>query len=75
MGKAVGSALFEFICRASVHRISVERSRTELASASPITVHDGKWAYCSAGATEGHDWRRIAPASLADLKRAEVAKA
>jgi hypothetical protein len=41
---------------------------------SPVTIHDGAWAYCPAGARTEHEWEEIDPVSLADLKLIEVAR-
>jgi hypothetical protein len=36
---------------------------------SPITFHEGQWAYCAAGRPDGHKWERIAGTELDVLKR------
>lgn len=38
-----------------------------------LTIHQGKWAYCSAGrGTEEHQWAPIAAAKISDLRHATL---
>jgi hypothetical protein len=62
-----------FVCRAKVH-VSASSSGT-LAGGSPVTIHDGAWAYCPAGARTEHEWEAIEPVTLSDLKLIAVARA
>jgi hypothetical protein len=39
-----------------------------VAVGSPVTIHDGAWAYCPAGARADHGWEPIEPVTLTDLK-------
>lgn len=67
----MNSNLVRFICRAKVH---VEASRNAtVAVGSPVTIHEGAWAYCPAGARTDHVWEGIEPVPLADLKLIEIA--
>jgi hypothetical protein len=34
-----------------------------------LTMHEDRWAYCSAGRSEPHDWRPTGGVSLDDVKR------
>lgn len=54
-----GSALFHYYCVA--HRLrSVDRS--------PVTIYQGRWAFCLYGYGKGHDWVAIEPISDVDLR-------
>ena len=70
MGTNLNSNLVRFICRAKVH-VDASRNAT-VAVGSPVTVHEGAWAYCAAGARAEHAWEAIAPVTLSDLKLIEV---
>jgi hypothetical protein len=60
------SNLVGYLCRARVH---IEASRKAgPPTGSPVTVHEGEWAYCPAGASVEHEWEPIEPVSLAQLK-------
>jgi hypothetical protein len=61
-----------FVCRSSVH-LEASRNPTE-AVGSPVTIHDGAWAYCPAGTQTDHEWEAIEPVSLTDLKLIEVGR-
>jgi hypothetical protein len=52
------AALIEFVCIAS------HKSRSDPA----ITLEQRAWAYCSAGATDGHQWTRIDPTAVETLR-------
>ena len=65
------SNLVEYVCRAKVH---VDASRSSV-PASPVTIHEGAWAYCPAGEREAHEWEAIEPVSLTDLKVIGFARA
>ena len=58
--------LVRFVCRAKVH-VNGGRSATTVLG-SPVTIHDGAWAYCAAGSRAGHEWEAIEPVSLTELK-------
>jgi hypothetical protein len=62
------STLIHFRCRATEHqqpRLIYDPDHP----GSPITFHDGQWAYCLDGAADGHVWESIAPAPLTALRR------
>ena len=61
-----------FVCRAKVH---VSASSSGTLAGSPVTIHDGAWAYCPAGARTEHEWEAIEPVTLSDLKLIAVARA
>lgn len=61
------SASIQFRCTAAEHQRPVADPR---APTSPVTYHDGKWAYCPLGFHEGHTWMAIAPSSLDEVKQA-----
>jgi hypothetical protein len=68
----VNSNLVRFVCRAKVH---VEASRNAtIAIGSPVTIHEGAWSYCPAGARGEHEWEAVEPVSLSDLKLIAVAR-
>jgi hypothetical protein len=68
----VNSNLVRFVCRAKVH---VEASRNAtVAVGSPVTIHDGAWSYCPAGARTDHEWEAVEPVTLSDLKLIAVAR-
>lgn len=58
--------LVRHVCRAKAH-LEVSRNGRE-AEGSPVTIHDGGWAYCPAGARSEHQWEAIEPVSVADLR-------
>lgn len=67
------SSLVRYVCRARAH---VEAGRNAaVAAGSPVTVHEGVWAYCAAGARAGHEWEPIEPVTLADLRLVQIARA
>ncbi len=42
------------------------------AARSPVTVVEGKWAYCPTGASSEHRWELIHPTALSGLIPARV---
>jgi mannose-6-phosphate isomerase-like protein (cupin superfamily) len=67
---AMKSNLVSYICRAKVH---VDESRNaSVIAGSPVTVYEGEWAYCPAGAPFEHEWQGIEPVTLANLKFIEI---
>lgn len=66
------SNLVRFICRAKLH-VDASRNAT-VAVGSPVTIHEGAWAYCPAGARSEHAWESIEPVTLSDLKLIEIAR-
>jgi hypothetical protein len=68
----VNSNLVRFICRAKSH-VDASRAAT-VAVGSPVTIHEGAWAYCPAGARSEHQWEAIEPVTLSDLKLIEVGR-
>jgi hypothetical protein len=58
--------LVQFVCRAKAH-VDASRNPTE-AVGSPVTIHEGAWAYCPGGARTDHEWEAIEPVTLSDLK-------
>jgi hypothetical protein len=52
------AALIEFVC------IGKHDSRGD----SSVTVEQGVWAYCAAGAVDGHDWTRIDPTAIETVR-------
>jgi DNA-binding response OmpR family regulator len=64
--------LFQYVCRAAAHLGTTERPKAS-ATSSPMTMHQGKRAYCTWGASAGHDWQAVDPVSLADLRRVGLA--
>ena len=60
------SGLVRYACRAKAH-IDGSRNADETAG-SPVTIFEGAWAFCPAGATTEHEWKAIEPVTLIDLK-------
>jgi hypothetical protein len=53
-------------------RIDFVCARAEHQTAEPneaLTMHEERWAYCSSGDGERHDWRPTGGMSLDDAKR------
>jgi hypothetical protein len=57
--------MIEFVCVAAHHQ-SRPRSGPYV---SPLTIHDGKWAYCPASLVTDHEWHAIAAAAIEDVRR------
>lgn len=53
-----------FVCTAPEH------PARQAPSGTGLTVHDGKWAYCAAGASDGHVWNAVDESSFEELTRA-----
>ena len=51
----------DYVCVAPTHVASTRQS-------SDTLIHDGCWAYCYAGVADGHEWRRIAPTPIEELR-------
>ena len=64
--------LVRYVCRSQAH-LAVSQGAT-LAAGSPVTIHDGVWAYCPGGSRADHAWESIEPVSLADLKLVEAVR-
>ena len=64
----MSEAPFHFLCVAADHVAPAGEVRGR-AYLSPVTVYQGKWAYCAAGLVSKHDWRAIPPTSREELKR------
>ena len=60
-------ALIHYRCTAPQHqRPTPSDLRTPT---SPVTFHDGRWAYCPLGLHDGHVWDAIEPSSLDEVKQ------
>jgi hypothetical protein len=66
------SLLIHFRCRAASHQ---DVWTGDSQPGSPITFHDGHWAYCPAGRAAGCEWEAVPPISLEDLRRHLVMEA
>jgi hypothetical protein len=64
--------LVRYVCRAQVH-VNASRNAT-VAPGSPVTIHEGAWAYCPAGARTQHEWETIEPVTLTDLRLIETVR-
>jgi hypothetical protein len=53
------SDLIELVC--ATH---LERSKND----SLVTAVEGRWAFCAAGAAEGHDWHQIEPTAVGSVR-------
>jgi hypothetical protein len=69
----MNSNLVRYVCRAKVH-VDASRNAT-VAAGSPVTVYEGEWAYCAAGARTEHGWEAIEPVTLTNLKLIAVVRA
>lgn len=47
------AALIRFVCRTPGHRVGNGKL------SSPITMHQGEWSFCPAGADADHAWEQI----------------
>ena len=64
--------LVRYVCRLRDH---VDASHDMAApTVSPVTIHDGVWAFCPAGAQSEHVWEAIEPVTLATLRLTEAAR-
>lgn len=45
------NSLVHFYCASPDHRAEAR------ANGAPITIHEGRWAYCAGGSHEGHEWQ------------------
>jgi len=68
----MNSNLVRHVCRARAHLDAGRNAR--VAEGSPVTIHEGVWAYCPAGARSGHEWEAIEPVTLTDLRLVEAAR-
>ena len=64
-GGPLMAALIHYRCTAPAHQHPADPG----APNSPVTYHDGKWAYCPLGNHEGHSWAAIEPGSLDEIKQ------
>ena len=59
-------------CRNSEHQLADASNGSQ--PGSPITWHDGRWAYCPLGAPDEHDWLELKTGhSVADLRSRKAA--
>ena len=68
----MNSNLVAYVCRAKPHVDATQN--TTVPAGSPVTVYQGAWAFCPAGAQTEHAWEPIEPVTLANLKLVEVAR-
>ena len=57
----MSGSYIDYVCVAAAHSATVRDS-------SDTLVHDGSWAYCRAGVVEGHQWHRVAPVAIEELR-------
>jgi len=50
--------LIYFRCRNSDHQLAAA-APNDAQPGSPITWHEGRWAYCPRGLADGHDWLEL----------------
>jgi len=65
----MSEALIEYRCGEPTHVASITDHE---GPRSPITVVEGKWAYCPKGAASGHKWELISPTALSGLSSTRV---
>lgn len=62
---SVAGGLIAFVCGTKRHR----RADHGLPSGeTPLTIHEGQWAYCPGGAISEHEWHGTAPVGIDSLK-------
>jgi hypothetical protein len=61
--------MIEYRCGEPKHVASIKDGA---APRSPVTVVDGKWAYCPMGAASEHKWELIRPTALSGLSVTRV---
>ena len=54
-------AVIEHLCANPAHQPAVDVS-------APVIPYSGRWAYCPAGESEGHDWRATGGKTLATVR-------
>jgi hypothetical protein len=59
--------LIRFVCRTAAHQRAV-LTLDPAEPTSPVTLFQREWAYCPSGATDGHQWERIAGAAVQDIR-------
>jgi len=64
--------LVRYACRAKAHLEASPNAAVE--PGSPVTIHEGAWAYCPAGVHAAHEWEPIEAVTLADLKLVEAVR-
>jgi hypothetical protein len=64
----MSEALIEYRCGEPTHVSMTDREGPR----SPITVVEGKWAYCPNGKASGHKWELISPTALSGLSSTRV---
>ncbi len=57
----MSGSCIDYVCVAAAHLEPAKDS-------SDTLVNEGSWAYCHAGVIEGHEWRRIAPVTIQELR-------
>ena len=63
--------LIYFRCRNSDHQLAAAPSDAQ--PGSPITWHEGRWAYCPLGLADGHDWLELKTGfSVAEVRTRSV---
>jgi hypothetical protein len=62
-GRGVAAEI-RFVCRAQKHQHPAKPSMPT----SPVTYHDGAWAYCASGAAADHQWEAVDAMSLEEIR-------
>ena len=52
----------DYVCVAPAHLTPAKDS-------SDTLLYNGDWAYCHAGVRDGHEWRRIVPMTIEEVRR------
>ena len=55
------NAVIEHLCASPEHQPLED-------DASPVILYAGRWGYCPAGATDGHDWRATGGRTLGTVR-------
>lgn len=60
-------ALIFYVCRTADHQQPVLADRDDM-STSPVTFHEGEWAFCPCGASSGHAWEQVSGTPIHEIR-------
>lgn len=61
-------SLIHFVCHTADHQQIGDKT----VPGSPVTCHNGHWAFCPAGVPDDHNWAQVVPASLEIIRRSRA---
>lgn len=62
------NTLVQYVCRAKDHQQLALFEANAAWAPNPMTFYEGRWAYCPAGKSEGHDWQPIEGQKFEELR-------